>query len=185
MMQPGAQMLPYAEGLIPDDLTVKLRVDNPYQVNRVTGDFNGYPTFNFSIEGKEAQAIEGTEIETVLDDVRVVPNPYFGFSEYETSQFTNVVKVTNLPARATITIYSLDGKFIRQYQRDEIPGIPQGSNRALNQTRINTDLEWDLRNSKGIPIASGVYLIHIAAEGIGEKTIKWFGINRKFDPSGL
>ena len=46
-------------------------------------------------------------------------------------------------------------------------------------------IEWDLKNNKGIPIASGVYLIHIDAEGLGERVIKWFGVNRKFDPSGL
>ena len=81
--------------------------------------------------------------------------------------------------------FSLDGKFIRQYIRDEAPGIPLGNNRALNQNQITPDLEWDLKNGKGIPIASGVYLVHIEADGLGERTIKWFGVNRKFDPSGL
>jgi hypothetical protein len=46
-------------------------------------------------------------------------------------------------------------------------------------------LEWDLRNNRGIPVASGVYLMNIDAGELGSKTIKWFGINRKFDPSGL
>ena len=95
------------------------------------------------------------------------------------------MKITNLPALASITIYSLDGKFIRQYKRDETGAVPQGSNRALRRAQILPDLEWDLRNSKGIPIASGVYLIHVSAPDLGERTIKWFGVNRKFDPSGL
>ena len=51
--------------------------------------------------------------------------------------------------------------------------------------QITPALEWDLKNSKGIPVASGVYLIHINAEGLGERVIKWFGVARKFDPSGL
>ena len=63
--------------------------------------------------------------------------------------------------------------------------VPEGNNRAVNRQQINPALEWDLNNSKGIPVASGVYLIHIAAEGLGERTIKWFGVNREFDPSGL
>ena len=82
-----------------------------------------------------------------------------------------------------VTIFSLDGKFIRQYNRDEGPADPKGY--GIRQTQITPDLEWDLKNSKGIPIASGVYLIHIKADGIGERTVKWFGINRKFDPTGL
>ncbi|MEO0341336.1 MAG: hypothetical protein AAF242_19265, partial [Bacteroidota bacterium] len=62
---------------------------------------------------------------------------------------------------------------------------PIGVNRAINRQQISPALEWDMRNSKGIPIASGVYLIHVDAGELGERTIKWFGVNRKFDPSGL
>lgn len=185
MAQPGQSFRSYADGLIPEDLIVKLRVDNPYQVSAGTGAFNGYPTYQFRIDGKQASGLDEPGVETALDQIRVVPNPYYGFSDYETSQFTNIIKITNLPAKSTVTIFSLDGKFIRQYKRDETPGRPNGNNRGLLENQINPDLEWDLKNSKGIPIASGVYLIHIEAEGLGQRTIKWFGINRKFDPSGL
>jgi hypothetical protein len=92
-----------------------------------------------------------------------------------------------LPATATVTIYSLDGNFIRQYNRNElgkVPG-PRGNNRPLERQQINPDLEWDLKNSKGIPVASGIYLIHIDAGELGTRVIKWFGIARQFDPSGL
>jgi hypothetical protein len=51
--------------------------------------------------------------------------------------------------------------------------------------QIIPDLEWDLKNNKAIPVASGVYLIHIQAPGMGERTVKWFGIARQYDPSGL
>ena len=44
-----------------------------------------------------------------------------------------------------------------------------------------TSLDWDLKNHKDIPVASGVYLIHIDAPGIGEKVIKWFGTIRQID----
>ncbi len=181
----GQSMLSYADGLIPEDMVVKLRVDNPYQVSTGTGAFDGYPTYRFKIEGKQAAELEAPEVETALDQIRVVPNPYYGFSRDETSQFTNIVKLTNLPSKCTVTIFSLDGKFIRQYTRDETPGVPLGNNRPLLENQITPDLEWDLRNSKGIPIASGVYLIHVEADDLGERTIKWFGVNRKFDPSGL
>jgi hypothetical protein len=79
----------------------------------------------------------------------------------------------------------LDGKFIRQYKRDEVGAVPRGNNRAITNRQITPDLEWDLRNNRGIPVASGVYLMNIDAGELGSKTIKWFGINRKFDPSGL
>ena len=90
-----------------------------------------------------------------------------------------------MPAKCVITIYSLDGKFIRQYRRDEVGQVPRGNNRAIPQQQITPDLEWDLKNNKNIPISSGVYLIHVDAGELGQRTIKWFGVNRKFDPSGL
>ncbi|MCB9272064.1 MAG: hypothetical protein H6561_21240 [Lewinellaceae bacterium] len=51
--------------------------------------------------------------------------------------------------------------------------------------QIVPDLEWDIKNSKGIPVASGVYLIHVDAPGLGSRVLKWFGVQRKFDPTGL
>jgi hypothetical protein len=44
-----------------------------------------------------------------------------------------------------------------------------------------TSVDWDLKNHKGLPIAGGVYLIHIKADGVGEKLIKWFGALRPVD----
>ena len=44
-----------------------------------------------------------------------------------------------------------------------------------------TSIDWDLKNQANIPIASGIYLIHITAPGIGERVIKWFGALRPVD----
>ncbi|MEQ8704294.1 MAG: hypothetical protein RIC19_10265 [Phaeodactylibacter sp.] len=186
----------YEQGLIPEEVRVKLRVTNPYQVEvdnpdvdgdqrTGTGENNFHPKYQFSIDGAAPTELDETGISEALEDILVVPNPYYGFSDYETSQFTTTVKITNLPAKCVVTIYTLEGKFIRQYNRDEIGVVPEGGNRAVERNQITPALEWDLNNSKMIPVASGVYLIHIAAEGLGERTIKWFGVNRQFDPSGL
>ncbi len=194
---PGTPFKSYADGLVPDEVVVKMRVRGPYKtettqrVNNVdylplgTGVNNLHPAYRFSIRGLQANELDTEGIVSALDQIRVVPNPYYGFSNYETSQFTNIIKITNLPAKCVVTIYSLDGKFIRQYNRDEIGEVPRGTNRAIDRKQILPDLEWDLKNSKGIPVSSGVYLIHVNAPGLGERTLKWFGINRKFDPSGL
>jgi len=182
----GIDMLSYDEGLIPNDVTVKLRVDNPYQVEDGTGEFNGYPTYLISLDSVAAEEITSeADMDEALRAIKAVPNPYLGYSAYETSQFTNTVKITNLPANATVTIYSLDGRFIRRYVRNETGRPVIGNNRAIQQQQITPALEWDLKNSKGIPVSSGTYLMHIDAPGLGEKTIKWFGIQRQFDPSGL
>ncbi|MDH3651553.1 MAG: hypothetical protein OEQ53_17855, partial [Saprospiraceae bacterium] len=176
----------YADGIIPDKLTIQLRVTNPYQHEEGTGSNLGNPSYRFSIRNQAAEDLVEARDQSLLDNVNVAPNPYLAFSSYETSQFTTTVKITNLPARSIVTIYSLEGKFIRQYRRDE-KGVSQlnRSNPGINVSQVTPDLEWDLENSKGIPIASGVYLIHINGFELGERTIKWFGVNRKFDPSGL
>ena len=174
-------------GLIPNDLYVRLRVDNPYQYNRGSNDNLGHNLYELKIEGKEAGAIvTKSEFDKALEDVNVVPNPYYGFSSYETGQFSNIVKITNLPAKCEVNIYSVDGKFIKQYKRDEVAQKIVNPDRGTTERQITPSLEWDLTNFKGIPVSSGAYLIYIKESSTGaEKIIKWFGVARKFDPSGL
>lgn len=179
-------LLSYQEGLIPDEATIQLRVTNPFAVADPDGPNKGYPAYSFSIEGKAARDLVEEKDESTLRNIRAVPNPYLAYSGYETSQFSNAVKITNLPPRCIVTIYSLDGKFIRQYKRDERPlSNNDRSNPGTSYRQISPELTWDLKNSRGIPISSGMYLIHVNGYELGEYTLKWFGVNRKFDPSGL
>ncbi|MBY5956548.1 hypothetical protein KUV50_00270 [Membranicola marinus] len=179
-------LLSYADGLIPDPVTIELRVTNPYGVAEGTGTNQGHPAYRFDLNNLAAKDLVEAQADSTLRDIQAVPNPYLAYSGYETSQFTNTVKITNLPPRCIVTIYSLDGKFIRQYKRDETPLSNSGRiNPGTRYKQVSPDLEWDLKNSKGIPIASGLYIIHVNAYELGERTIKWFGVNRKFDPSGL
>jgi hypothetical protein len=180
MLNQGFRMKPLREGLIPNEVTVKLRVNNRYQTwyteSGAPVKRSGHPKYQFKIEERESKTLDAVQIENALDSVKMVPNPYYGFSDYENSEFSNVVKITNLPGKCTVTIYSLDGKFIKQYNRDE---------QYSRYNQISPAIEWDLKNNKGIPIASGVYLIHVNAPGLGERTLKWFGVARQFDPSRL
>lgn len=188
-------MLSVEDGLVPNDLTIKLRVDNPYSKSRVIDDLtrikrceptDDFPVYEFEFKDVEASGFAQEEYKGLLENVNIVPNPYYAYSAYENSQFSNIVKVTNLPARAIVTIYTMDGKFVRQYNRDERTSLIAGRNPANASSQRIPDLEWDMKNAAGIPVASGVYLIHVAAPELGEeRTLKWFGVNRKFDPSGL
>ena len=76
-------------------------------------------------------------------------------------------------------------QFTQQYKRAERQQQRSGDNLPVRTTQTNPDIEWDLKNSKGIPVASGVYLIHVDAGALGERTIKWFGVGRQFDPARL
>ena len=105
--------------------------------------------------------------DSILSLINVIPNPYYSSSEYETaSQLETKIRFVNLPGRSTISIYTLDGTLVRQ----------------LGPTPDNTTTyDWDLHNAAGIPIAGGVYLVHISVPEIGERVIKWFGTMRPVD----
>jgi hypothetical protein len=156
---------------MPDNtITIKLRMANPYFVGigdvAVANPVNqNYPTFTFSTSEISAskQNIEASK--SALDLINIVPNPYYGHSEYELTQLENYVKITNLPERCIITIYTPNGNIVRQFSKDNSDAF----------------LEWDLKNSYNISIASGMYIIHINVPGVGEKVIKWFGSMRPVD----
>jgi hypothetical protein len=101
-----------------------------------------------------------------LDLIQVVPNPYYSASGYETSQVDSRVKIVNLPDQCTVSIYALNGTLIRRLEKS---------------TSSITSLDWDLKNYANIPIASGLYIMHIQAPDIGERIIKWFGVMRPID----
>ncbi|MCB9328838.1 MAG: hypothetical protein H6572_09140 [Lewinellaceae bacterium] len=197
LLSTSAEMLSYEDGYIPNDLTIKLRVDSPYSNQRIS-DINtsntvsgcitqdDLPEYFFDFSAVESQELQPSEYAGALSNVRIVPNPYYAYASYETGAFSNVVKITNLPDVATITIYSLDGKFIRRFDRAEMEGVNSGTFVGNNFGQTNPSVIWDLKNSKGIPVASGVYLFHIDAPELGEEVVlKWFGVNRRFDPSSL
>jgi hypothetical protein len=75
----------------------------------------------------------------------------------------------------------MSGIMIRQFVVDK-SGItePRGSTAGIN-TDAQTSIDWDLKNFAGVPISGGMYLIYIKADGIGERTVKWFGIMRPVD----
>jgi hypothetical protein len=182
-LRSNTKLTSYAQGLIPMDAAVKLRVNNPYAPLKGKNTNNIHPSYRFDMKGVQPSALSTTEVDSTLNMMNIVPNPYYGSSGYEFNSISTNVKITNLPAKSTVTVYTLDGRYIRQFKRDErpIPNLPQ-LNPGVRSKQIEPDILWDLKNEKGIPIASGVYLINVKSE-LGERTLKFFVVNREFDPS--
>jgi hypothetical protein len=183
----GTKFLSYKDGLIPNDVTVTMRVNNSYAPFKGKGTNGNHPAYKFTLSGKQAgPLVTQTQIDSSLNFINVVPNPYYGFSAYEINEFTTTIKVTNLPPKCKVSIYTLDGKFIRQFNRDEKPTVyPEVYQYGNRSKQITPDLEWDLKNDKNIPVSSGVYLINVDAGALGQRTLKFFAVNRQFDPSRL
>lgn len=171
----NATLKPLSEGLIPSDVRISLKVSRPYVKyntdinNNGTLKNGGFPLYYFST--KDIAPIKlsdnpNADKDALLARIHAVPNPYYGYTGYELNRYDTRIKIINLPARATISVYALDGTLVRRLEKDN-----------ANVSFI----DWDIRNAKGLPIASGMYLIHVNAEGIGEKVIRWFGAMRPVD----
>jgi len=159
-------------GFIKSDVKIRIRMANPYckSINTFAKDStltqnNNLPLYLFSTQDMSATKNDLKTAQNSLNLIRVVPNPYYGYCEYEKSQTENKIKITNLPQKCTISIYNVGGTLVKRFKKDS----------PLSYQ------DWDLRNDYGISIASGVYIIHIDAPGIGEKILKWFGALRPLD----
>lgn len=126
---------------------------------------NFNPVYEFNTSDLVSEVDNNDQAKSALDLINVVPNPYYGYSEYETSQLDNRIKITNLPKDVKIRIYTVSGVLIR----------------TIKKSDNLTSSDWDLKNDHGIPVASGLYVIHVDAEGVGEKILKWFGVLRPID----
>jgi hypothetical protein len=142
---------------------------------------NFNPMFTFGTENLAAIQNNVPTASDALQMINVVPNPYYAFSAYETSQLDNRIKVVNLPSKCTVSIFTPNGVLVRKFKRDVAADNSTGSVESLVSQNTETSLDWDLKNQKGIPIASGVYLIHVDAGQLGQRTLKWFGMIRPID----
>jgi hypothetical protein len=157
---------------IPCDVKMRIRVIRPYAryfstaKDSAANPLNGnWPLYTFNTTNIATLTGSATVAQGALEMINIVPNPYYGFSTYEKNQVENRVRITNLPEKCTITIYSVNGSQIRQFSKDD----------------PLTYLDWDLKNFAAIPISGGIYLVHIKADGVGEKVLKWFAAMRPID----
>lgn len=176
---------------IPTDVRLRLRVKKAYKQFATTGVYSDStnaslqenqwnPLYEFNTGNiSTLTSVQDTAM-SALDLINVVPNPYYAYSQYEENRLDNLVKFTNLPEQCTITIFTASGTLVRQFTKDD----------------PLTSFDWDLKNTKGIPIASGTYIIHIKGDNLptsfgegddevkkraNERVIKWFGAMRPPD----
>ena len=117
--------------------------------------------FSMSTDGLGARARTEAENRAAIDEIGITPNPYKGASSYEVSQLVDQVRFTNMPNQATIRIFTVAGTLVR----------------TLEKNSASASFPWDLTTEEGLPIASGMYIIHVDTEW-GEKVLK-FGVVKK------
>jgi hypothetical protein len=112
------------------------------------------------VEG-EYQVITTVEYQmavSVVDmkKIRVVPNPYIARNIWERTNDRNKLQFTNLPSKCTVKIYTLAGNLIKVLEHDDNGGVAGGT------------CWWDpMLTMNQQQLASGVYLYHVDAPGMG------------------
>ncbi|HIG75681.1 MAG TPA: T9SS type A sorting domain-containing protein [Bacteroidetes bacterium] len=120
--------------------------------------------FRVSTSGSEFVVGDEAATREAIENIQVVPNPYLGTSDYETGNLSRVVRFTNLPDEAaTIRIYTVAGTLVKTLRKE-------GQSRSL---------DWNLETENNLPVASGMYLIHVEIDGIGEKVLKLGVVQRR------
>ncbi|MDR2972843.1 MAG: hypothetical protein LBU83_13115 [Bacteroidales bacterium] len=172
------------------DATFKIRVTRPYMryISRwyespelrnkeytVPDEFDfqkGYPIYKVSTKALAPTFNDSRLYQSILDNINIVPNPYYGGSFYEKNSLETTVKIINLPtnlkndAPVTINIFTVSGILVRTLTKGD------------HETSY---INWDLKNYANIPISGGVYIIHVNCPGIGERMLKFFCTMRPTD----
>jgi hypothetical protein len=144
---------------------MKIRVKRPYKYfSTGVSTNNDNPKYSFTTNDIYTEITKKAG-EDLMEKINIVPNPYYAFSAYENNPIENKVKFTNLPYKCEISIYTLDGQLVKRIKKDDDA----------------TAITWDLKNQARVPIASGMYLIHVDGGEFGEKVLKWMGIMRELD----
>ncbi|MFH1195436.1 MAG: hypothetical protein V1720_06965 [bacterium] len=121
--------------------------------------FLAYDTYKFKMKGSSISKDKAAE---ELKDIRVVPNPYIAAETWEPrNTFTSgrgprEIHFINLPNQCTIRIFNVSGALIKTLEHDSA---------FENGTAI-----WDVLSDENFEISYGVYVYHVDAPGIGQKT---------------
>jgi hypothetical protein len=132
-------------GVIDDGDVLLFEMPNP----AITNDYWLVPTVAPVMGDKELA-------KSTLNDIRVVPNPYYAFSVYESGPFDRQVRFLGLPDDFTIRIFNLAGDKIRTLK-------------STAKTPGDSWMAWDLQTDRGLPVAAGIYIWYLDAPGIGTK----------------
>ena len=121
----------------------------------------------YTIDAAGATTTSGDALESQVAAVNVFPNPYFGQNPEERNQLNRFIYFTNFGVgKATIRIFTISGDQIRVLEKT-----------INSENSADRRVQWDLRNSFNIPVASGMYVAHLSIEdangnSVGEKVMK-------------
>jgi hypothetical protein len=129
-----------------------------------------YPTANFvpaPAYGRVQIVSDPAYFDTVAQElnVKVVPNPYVIYNEWQTRFVQRRVKFINLPSQCTIRIFNLNGELVRTLTHT-------ATSTGAVSNNLGGDEWWDVLSENRQLVASGVYIFHIESD-VGEQVGKF------------
>ena len=162
--------------IIDTDITNGL--DYYYSVQAFTQTIN-YPIPLGKVETNVLNSLEyispANAIASTLDNVKAVPNPYVGSYRWnnplpsDTNPWEHRLQFINLPADATIKIFTVDGDYVDQIQAGQT--VRKGDN-FLGQGNDSV-AEWDLITRNDQEAAPGLYIFVVESPSLGQTTGKF------------
>ena len=102
-----------------------------------------------------AVTFDATTAKADAGQITVFPNPYYGVNTEEINKYNRFVTFSHLPQEAKIRIYNLAGVQVRMIQKNSASQFER----------------WDLANESGLPVGSGLYIVHIDMPALGSTKI--------------
>ncbi len=87
-----------------------------------------------------------------VEKINVFPNPFYAEAQLGPNGFVRYVTFNHLPRHAIIRIFDLGGHQVRKLEKNDASQF----------------FSWDLRNSKGKPVGSGLYVVHVEMPELGK-----------------
>ncbi len=117
-------------------------------------------TRQFSVNDKylfQTFAEQVAPTKTMLEQIKIVPNPYIVRNTWERSKDYAQLQFINLPEMCTIRVYTLAGDHVQTIEHNE----------QAESDKPGWEW-WDLLTHNNQKIAVGIYFYHIEAPGVGE-----------------
>jgi hypothetical protein len=109
---------------------------------------------------------DGTYTDQLLQNVQVVPNPYFIAHEGTRSPYDSKIYFTKLPKKCTINIYTIAGDLVRTINHDE----------TTSSMKDSEFMEvWDLLTTNGIRVQSQAFVALITSAD-GAQAVRNFSV---------
>jgi len=121
--------------------------------------FLSYDRYRFQMKGA---SLSKELARKEMDDIRVVPNPYIATvswepkNTYRSGRGPREIHFINLPQKCTIRIYNVNGTLVDKLEHESI---------LENGTEI-----WDVLSKENLDISYGIYIYHVDAPDVGQKT---------------